>query len=108
MQFSKQLVGTNMAIFKIPLISTNHRINVALGKTTYTLQFIYRVNKWFVDILDLTGEYLIAAIPMVIGDNLLGQHQHIIQGGLYVSNTNEDEAHRFSDLGQTIQLYWSE
>ena len=98
-----------MAVYKIPLISTNHKINVALGKTTYTLQFIYRVSRWYVDILNPSGEYLIAAIPLLMGDNLLAQHQHVIQGGLYIQNSSDDDALQgFNELGQTIQLYWSE
>lgn len=97
-----------MEIYEIPLISTNHKVNVALGKTTYTLQFIYRLNRWYLDILNTAGEYLIAAIPMVVGDNLLAQHQHVINGALYVSNKNPDESHGFDDLGKNIKLYWSE
>ena len=97
-----------MALYEIPLVSTNHKINVALGKTTYTLQFIYRLNRWYLDILSTSGEYLIAAIPMVVGDNLLAQHRHIVDGALYVANTNKGEVHGFNDLGQTIKLYWSE
>lgn len=97
-----------MALYEIPLVATNHKINVALGKTIYTLQFIYRLNRWYLDILSTSGEYLIAAIPMVVGDNLLAQHRHIINGALYVANTNQDEVHGFNDLGQTIKLYWSE
>ncbi len=97
-----------MALYEIPLVTTNHKINVVLGKTTYTLQLIYRLNRWYLDILSTSGEYLIAAIPMVIGDNLLAQHRHIINGALYVANTNQDEVHGFNDLGQTIKLYWSE
>lgn len=97
-----------MALYEIPLIPTNHKVTVALGKTTYTLQFIYRSNHWYLDILTTSGEYLIAAIPMVVGDNLLAQHRHIIDGALYVGNNKPDESHSFDDLGQAIKLYWGE
>ena len=45
---------------------------------------------------------------MVMGDNLLGQHQHIIKGSLYVINNNENETQDFVDLGRNINLYWSD
>ena len=97
-----------MALYEIPLISTNYKINVALGKTVYVLQFIYRLNCWYLDILNTAGEYLIAAIPMVVGDNLLAQHQHIISGALYVSNSHPEELQTFDDLSQSIKLYWGD
>lgn len=97
-----------MAVYKIPLSSTNQKFNVLLGKVTYKLQLIYRGDKWFLDLLDTSENYLICALPMNSGDNLLAQHQHIISGGLYVSNKNADESHGFSDLGTEIQLYWSD
>jgi hypothetical protein len=81
---------------------------VALGKTVYVLQFIYRLNCWYLDILNTAGEYLIAAIPMVVGDNLLAQHQHIISGALYVSNSHPEELQTFDDLSQSIKLYWGD
>ena len=97
-----------MTIYKIPLINTNQKFNVSLGSTTYKLQIIYRGSQWFLDVMDTSENYLIAGIPMVMGDNLLGQHQHIIKGGLYVGNNNEDEAQSFNDLGRNINLYWSD
>ena len=97
-----------MALHKIPLLGTNQKFNVKLGRTTYKLQIIYRGSKWFLDVMDTSETYLIAGIPMVMGDNLLGQHQHIIKGGLYAINDNKDEAQSFTDLGSNINLYWSD
>lgn len=97
-----------MTIYKIPLLSTNQKFNVKLSGTTYKLQVIYRGSKWFLDVMDTSENYLIAGIPMVMGDNLLGQHQHIIKGGLYVINDNKDESQYFTDLGSNINLYWSD
>lgn len=97
-----------MALYKIPLSGTNQKINVLLGKTTYKLQLIYRGDKWFLDVMDVSGNYLICALPMVLGDNLLAQHQHIISGGLYVSNKDPEEKQIFSSLGTEMQLYWSD
>lgn len=58
--------------------------------------------------MDTAENYLIAGMPVVMGDNLLAQHQHIIKGSLYVVNNNEDEAQYFTDLGRNINLYWSD
>lgn len=97
-----------MALYKIPLQSANQKFNIQLGSNSYKLQLIYRIDQWFVDILDTAGNYLIAGLPLNSGDNLLIQHQHIISGALYVLNMNEDESQLFSDLGREITLYWSD
>ena len=88
-------------------MATNQRFNVSLGNTTYKLQLIYRVNKWFLDIFDVQNTPLICGLPLVMGDNLLIQHQHVISGSLLVMNTNENEQQSFTDLGKNITLYWS-
>lgn len=98
----------NVVISKIPLLSTNQKFNVKLGGITYKLQIIYRGSKWILDLMDTAENYLIAGIPMVMGDNLFAQHQHIIKGGLYVINNNENETQAFIDLGRNINLYWSD
>lgn len=97
-----------MAVHKIPLLNTNQKFNIKLGGTTYKFQIIYRESKWFLDVMDTSENYLIAGIPMVMGDNLFAQHQHIIKGGLYAINSNADEVQSFTDLGSNINLYWSD
>ena len=97
-----------MAVYKIPLLNTNQKFNIKLNGATYKLQVIYRGSKWILDFMDTAENYLIAGIPVVMGDNLLAQHQHIIKGSLYVVNNNEDEAQYFTDLGRNINLYWSD
>jgi len=96
-----------VAVYKIPLLNTNQKFNIKLNGATYKLQVIYRGSKWILDFMDTAENYLIAGIPVVMGDNLLAQHQHIIKGSLYVVNSNEDEAQYFTDLGRNINLYWS-
>lgn len=98
----------NVVISKILLLSTNQKFNVKLGGITYKLQIIYRGSKWILDLMDTAENYLIAGIPMVMGDNLFAQHQHIIKGSLYVINNNENETQAFIDLGRNINLYWSD
>jgi len=97
-----------VAVYKIPLLNTNQKFNIKLNGATYKLQVIYRGSKWILDFMDTAENYLIAGIPVVMGDNLLAQYQHIIKGNLYVINNNEDEAQSFTDLGRNINLYWSD
>jgi len=97
-----------VAVYKIPLLNTNQKFNIKLNGTTCKLQIIYRGSKWVLDFMDTAENYLIAGIPVVMGDNLLAQHQHIMKGSLYVLNNNEDEAQSFTDLGRNINLYWSD
>ena len=92
--------------YEIPLNYGNQKFNIKLGTTQYKLQLIYRAERWYLDFFDTAENPLIASLPVVVGDNLLSQHQHIIKGSLYVLNTNEDEGQSFSDLGKNIKLYW--
>lgn len=73
-----------MAVYKIPLLNTNQKFNIKLNGTTYKLQVIYRGYKWVLDFMDTAENYLIAGMPVVMGDNLLAQHQHIIKGSLWL------------------------
>ena len=95
-------------IYEIPLNYGNQKFNIKLGATQYKLQLIYRASRWYLDIFDTAENPLIAGLPMVVGDNILAQHQHIIKGSLYMLNANEDESQNFSDLGVNIKLYWSD
>lgn len=95
-------------IYEIPFNNGNQKFNIRLGSVQYKLQLIYRTEQWYLDIFDTAENPLIVGLPMLVGDNLLVQHQHIIKGALYVLNTNEDESQAFSDLGTNIKLYWSD
>ncbi len=97
-----------MAFYKVPLSNTNQKFNINLNGKTYKLQLIYRGSKWFLDVMDTSENYLISGIPLVAGDNLLAQHQHILKGGFYVANSNKHEEQSFNDLGNKITLYWSD
>lgn len=94
--------------YEIPLNYGNQKFNIKLGAVQYKLQLIYRADHWYLDIFDTAENSLIAGLPILVGDNLLAQHQHLIKGALYVLNTNEDESQSFSDLGSNIKLYWSD
>ncbi|PKF31922.1 phage baseplate plug family protein [Acinetobacter proteolyticus] len=95
-------------IYEIPFNNGNQKFNIRLGLVQYKLQLIYRAEQWFLDIFDTAENPLIVGLPMLVGDNLLVQHQHIIKGALYVLNTNEDESQAFNDLSTRIKLFWSD
>ena len=97
-----------MAIFKIPLSTGNQKFAVQLNKITYKLQLIYRLDNWYLDVLDSSENPIITGLAMNPNINLLEQHQHLIQGSLFVTNSNKDETQGFYDLGVKIQLYWSD
>jgi len=97
-----------MAMYEIPLNPGNQKFNVRLNKKLYKFQLIFRAGQWFLDILDTAENPLIAGLPLVMGDNLLIQHQHMIPGSLFVLNKHEAETQSFSDIGSNIKLYWSD
>lgn len=95
-------------IYEIPLNFGNQKFNIRLGSAQYKLQLIYRAGQWYLDIFDTAENPLIAGLPLLVGDNLLAQHQHVIKGSLYVFNINEDESQAFGDLSTNIKMYWSD
>lgn len=95
-----------MPLFEIPLSSNNQKFNIQLGGSPFKLRFIYRIDAWFVDVLDTSENPLVMGLLMCPGINLLEQYQHILQGAFYVTNSNKDEAQGYLDLGTKIKLYW--
>ena len=97
-----------MSIYQIPLAANNQKFNVQLNGTTYKFRTIYRVDTWFLDIMDSSETSIILGIPMLMGDDLLAQYQYLISGSLYVINNNADQSQAFDDLGVKILLYWED
>ncbi|MBK0062142.1 MULTISPECIES: phage baseplate plug protein [Acinetobacter] len=97
-----------MATYEIPLSTGNQKFNVQLNKISYKLQFIYRLDAWFIDVMDGSENKIISGLALNSGIDLLEQHQHLIKGSLFVTNSNKDESQGFYDLGSKIQLYWSD
>ena len=95
-----------MALYEIPLTPQNQKFNISLGGKQYKLQFIYRLDAWFFDVLDTSENMLISSLLICQGVNLLEQYQHILKGAFYSLNANKDESQAFSDLGRNIKLYW--
>ena len=97
-----------MGIYKIPLGIGNQKFAVQLNKITYKLQLIFRLDCWYLDVMDGSENPIISGLAMNPNLDLLEQHQHLIKGSLFVTNSNKDESQGFYDLGSKIQLYWSD
>lgn len=97
-----------MAIYEIPLNTGNQKFNISLNKKLYKFQLIFRAGQWVLDILDTAESPLVTGLPLVMGVNLLGQHQHIMRGNLAVLNSNKSETQSFGNIGSNIKLYWSD
>ncbi len=97
-----------MAFYQIPLSSFNQVFSIRLGQQNLKFQTIYRIDTWYLDILESDGSCMISALPMVQGTDLLTQYQHILKGALYVLNNSKNEGHSFGGLGTDIELYWED
>lgn len=97
-----------MAIYEIPLRAGNQKFNVTIGRTIYKLRLIYRINQWYLDILDTSEKPLISGILLCSGIDLLEQYKHIVPYSLYVTNSNIDELSTFDSLGSKIKLYYED
>lgn len=95
-----------MALYEIPLSAGNQKFTVKLNKLLYKLRLTYRLDTWYLDILDTAEKPLITGLPLNSGINLIEQYQHILQGGLFATNANIEEVENFNDLGTKIKLYW--
>lgn len=97
-----------MAISEIPMSGKNQKFKIRLGVKLYSLKFVYRRDRWYLDIADAVDKPLINGLPLVHGVDLLNQYKHLIKGALITVNSIPDESQSFSDLGSNIKLYWSD
>ncbi|MBJ8426052.1 phage baseplate plug family protein [Acinetobacter bereziniae] len=95
-----------MGLYKIPLGVGNQKFIVQLNKITYKLQLIFRLDCWYLDVLDSSENPIISGLAMNPNIDLLEQHQHLIKGSFFATNANKDESQGFFDLDSKIQLYW--
>lgn len=97
-----------MKAYEIPLTpGRNQTVSVVLLNATYrlTLQWREAAQTWFLDIADDAGNPLVQGLALVLGSNLLHQHQHLgIGGGLVVIFDTGTDAPTFDNLGQSAHL----
>lgn len=73
-----------MSVYTIPLSGRPERFQVMLHSITYTFRLIYcdtDQGGWMLDIGDPQGTPILCGIPLLPGQNLIGQHQHLDIGG---------------------------
>lgn len=95
--------------YLIPLASTPQAFTISLNGITY--QFTVRWNwfaaAWIIDIADSSGNPILSGVPMVTGDDLLEQFDHLNIGVQLVAQTNNDvfAVPTFTNLGKQGNLY---
>jgi len=83
-----------MAIFTIPFINTPQEFEISLNDRDLILTNKWNDidQNWIIDISDaVTGDSIIAGIPMVVGANLLQQYEYLGLGGQIIIFTSGDE-----------------
>lgn len=94
-------------LFEIPLSGQNQTVTVVLLSVVYllTLQWRDAVQTWFLDIADVNGVPLVQGLPLVLGVNMLHQHQALgIGAGLVVACDTGVDAPTFENLGTGSHL----
>lgn len=92
----------------------DYQFNVALDGVTYGMQFTWntRDSRWFLNLLDSSGNVLVGTIPLVLNWPLLRQYKYntnIPAGFLYILDTNDtgQEPGRY-DLGTRCLMVYEE
>lgn len=96
-----------MEINEIPLTPTNQQFTIKLSDTVWQFHLIWRESAaWVLDILTVDNQPVIQGIPLVMGENLLAQYQHLISEGKLVLLSDEESDINANTLGTTVKLYW--
>lgn len=99
-----------MPRYEIPLSEGCQRFTVELGERTLTLCLIYRsadFGGWYLDIYDDENDLILGGLPLVIGRDLLEQHQYLGLGHLTVTRDGGSTIDpEYSDMGSSVHLYW--
>ncbi|PAV01788.1 hypothetical protein CBG25_14655 [Arsenophonus sp. ENCA] len=96
-----------MEINEIPLTPINQQFTIKLSDTVWQFSLIWRDSAgWVLDILTVDNQPVIQGIPLVMGENLLAQYQHLISEGKLVFLSDEESDINATTLGTTVKLYW--
>ncbi|BEL75356.1 phage baseplate plug family protein [Serratia marcescens] len=98
-----------MNIQEIPLTPTNQQFAITLGEQQLNMRITWRDEAgWLLDLMDGAGAELVNSIPLVPGDNLLGQYAYLgLKGALAVLvDNNEPELPTKTNLGIGSHLYY--
>ena len=99
-----------MAIFRIPLTSTNQIFDIHLGGIHYSLELRWNAENmtWVLDISDYdTRSPLVMGIHIVTGCDLLETYKYLgFQGALVAHVEGSDESPDYFNLGGDGNLYF--
>jgi hypothetical protein len=96
--------------FLIPLQPTPQQFSITLNGVDYNVRTFWckPANCWVMNIADANNNPLIFGLPLITGENLLGQFQDIIPGELIVASNigPPDAVPTFDNLGTVGQVFW--
>lgn len=99
-----------MAKYEIPLIPENQMLKISLAGVVYTLTVVWNnySNNWNIDIADANGITIVSSIPLVAGEDLLGQFGYLNFGGQLIAEVDNDSNANpnYTNLGSTGHLYF--
>ena len=103
-----------MAIISIPIDSSpnqSFQVSLPFETTNRPIQFEVSFNDlssyWVLNLFDPTeGVYLLTAVPLVPGLDILGQYQYLNLGHLFLLNTG-DEFFREWPIRETLGAFWT-
>ena len=101
-----------MMLLEIPLTTGAQSFSISLGGTQYQMRLIYREAEgggWFLDVERADKTDAIYGLPLIVGVDLLAQHQYKNFGHLYVRLESGEDGHpAYEDVGAGLHLYWSD
>lgn len=96
--------------YEIPLTEGPQEFSVSLGGAQYTMTIVFREadgGGWFLDMVRADGSGAVRGIPLVVGSDLLAQHQYKHFGHLYaVLDGGAVRVPTWEDMGSVISLQW--
>lgn len=96
--------------YEIPLQATPQTLSITLAGVQYNLTVKWNDQNasWVVDMADINNDPIVSGIPLVTGEDLLGQLGYLELGGsLYAQTDNDTNAvPTFDNLGTQGHLYF--
>lgn len=96
--------------YEIPLSAGSQEFGVTLGGIQFTMLLVYRDadgGGWFLDMIRADGSDAVRGLPLVIGTDMLAQHQHKHFGHLYaVLDGDVVRVPTWDDMGRVVSLQW--
>ncbi|HBC94305.1 MAG TPA: hypothetical protein DCZ10_15760 [Pelotomaculum sp.] len=105
-----------MSYYTIPLTSDpsqNFTCTIPVDGRNITLRFRINYNDiagyWWMSITDSSGALLIDSLPLLTGQNILGQYQYLGIGSAYLYNNGSSEDNPDNtNLGTDFLLIWGD